>query len=253
MDLCDTDIYKGCTMEASINLPFTAWSIPDGTYVNYTLVGEGDSCSAVHCKNDLSSKGHPGRCTFTYHPRIGRRIYAVGDAGLSAGFQATFNMEVTDCPNEELKPSEVEELVRRRKQKIEIVFPEVGKTTCPTNVLSTKRTVGLDSRGKVKTSPKTVDADKYFFSVCPDRGAYTKVEFSLQALDAQSAFATYFCPVGNCSTSKSPAGWFDDSGTALNEIVLYNLKSQYLWFNVYGWGEFHAKNRYRFAIAVSDQ
>jgi len=257
IDLCNAKIYTGCTMVAAFNLPFTDWSIPDGTYVNFTLSGDGDSCASVPCQNDAESSV-PNTCSFVYNPLLGRRLYVVGEAGLSAGFQATFSMEIIRCPKLEYTLPEVEKILLQSKEERPQILPPKKSLTvapgCPTNAMLTKRSAGLDTQGQVRTSPKTTDAAKFFLSVCPgDRGIYSKVEFSLQATDGTSAFATYFCPSAPCSTNVSPVGWYDDSGTALNSVSISNLKDQFLWFDVYGWGAFQGVNSYRFAVSLLDQ
>jgi hypothetical protein len=251
MTLCKPDVYTGCTMVATVNLPFTDWSIDDGTYVNFTIYGEGDGCAKPICTSDPNA-AIPNTCAWTYDASYGSRLYAVGSSGISAGFQATYNMEIMNCPYQVLTTAEMEKVVKNVNDKP--ASRKVGKHSyCPSSPATTKRTAGLDTSGEVPTSPKTSMTMKYFFAVCPDVTTYTQMHYRLQATDSKSAFATYFCGISHCSTGNSPPGWYDDSGTALNSVILSNLKNQFLWFDVYGWGEFHGVNSYRFSISLEDQ
>jgi len=126
-----------------------------------------------------------------------------------------------------------------------------GLAACPEADI-TKRTVLFNVPGHVKTSPLTSDAAKYQIAVCPDRLNFAKVEYSLQATDEISAFASYYCSSAPCSVNISPPGWFDDSATALNHVLISNLKNQMLWFDIYGWGQYHGMNSYVFNLLIDD-
>jgi len=94
---------------------------------------------------------------------------------------------------------------------------------------------------------------KYAIIVCPDRSTFASVSFNLQATDKYSATATYFCGLAPCNTDRSPPGWFDDSGTGLNAVTISNMKTQLLYFNVYGWGKYKGVNSFVWSARISDQ
>jgi len=241
MPLCSPSQFDGCTLIAEFNLPFTRWSIPDGTYLNFTLMGNGDACGAVLCKNNPSDPKSQTNCSFVYNPRMGDRIYAIGTSGRAAGFQATFNMKI-NCPVTP-PPKPVRAHARPEKS---------GLAACPV-AEPTKRFVNILSYGQVKTSPMTSDAVFYTLSVCPDQKATASVTYNAQAIDQKSAMATYFCSGTDCNTNNSPPGWFDRSGTALNYVSISSLSAQILSIAVYGWGEFNDVNRFVFSIQINDQ
>lgn len=240
MPLCSGTPYNGCNMTVDFNLPFTAWSIPDGTYLNFTVMGNGDSCDAVLCKNNPADPHNPAICSFIYQEKMGDRIYVIGSSGRAAGFQATFNMKIY-CPTF----SAMQTAVHHRNE-------HSGLLACP-QADPTKRFVDLVTPGSVLTSPKTTDAVKYAISICPDQKAYSSVTFNGQAVDQQSAFATYFCTVSDCHTNNSPEGWYDQSGTALNFVQINSLSSQALYFIIYGWGDYQSTNKFVFSVRINDQ
>jgi len=242
MPLCSAIQYQGCTASVEFNLPFTTWSIDDGTYLNFTVLGKGDACGSVLCSNNPTSPSNPGQCSFTIGDSAGDRIYVVGTSGRAAGFQATFNTKIT-CPKTKHAQS------HHSSKAIE----KSGLLQCPPQADPTKRFISLVTPGSVPTSPKTTDAMKYAVSVCPDQKAYASVTFNCQAVDQKSAMATYFCPSDKCNTDSSPQGWFDQSGTALNFVEVNSLSSQLLYFTIYGWGEFQDINTYVFSLEINDQ
>jgi len=242
MPLCGTTQYVGCTFKVEFNLPFTGWSIADGTYLNFTVTGNGDACATTLCQNDPTSND-PGSCSFVYQSKMGDRIFVVGLSGRAAGFQATFNMKTT-CSSVD-SPKQVPTGTLNHLEKS-------GFTACP-QADPTKRFVNLVTPGTVITSPKTSDAMKYSLSVCPDQKASASVTYSLQGTDQKSAFATYFCSLSNCNTNNSPQGWFDQSGTALNYVRINSLSSQVVYVTIYGWGEYQGTNSFVFNIEINDQ
>jgi len=238
IQLCAPAVYTGCQMTATVNCPFTPWAVEDGTYTNFTVSSAADNCAAVICQNNAKATSNPNRCSFVYNPSYGPRLYVTGTAGNAAGFQGTFNLEV-NCT----KKSEIPE---KNFYGLNTMAP------CPASADTTKRTILFDIPGQVPTSSRTADAAKYQIAVCPDRQVFAKVDYSLQAVDKNSAFASYFCNTGPCNVDISPVGWRDDSGTALNAISLSNLQNQMLWLNVYGWGQFEGRNTYVFHMEISD-
>jgi len=235
MSLCSAETYKGCMFEGYINLPFTDWSISDGTYVNYTIVGQ-DDCSQILCQNN--PVGHdPFSCIFKLGTLNSQKLYLRTLSGRSPGFQATFSMRITcTTPAVSIKP----------------IVSHSGLSTCPSKYEHSQRIVRIIETNSVKTSPKTSDSQKYSLIVCPDTTTFAKLEFVAQARDDISAMATFFCSTPDCNTNNSPIGWFDDSGTAINNIQIDNLKTQQMWFNVYGWGAFQSNNTYTFSINMKN-
>jgi len=243
MALCDAQVYAGCTMTAYLNLPFTRWSVPDGTYANYSIYGEGDNCGLAACTNNPASPD-PFACVFAFNPRLGTKLYAVGVAGNAGGFQATFNMKIV-CPANNPGKARVFDVP---------ASPTVNSAGCPANPDLTRRLINLNVDGDVITSPRTEDSKKYSLVVCPDRASFSAVYFTLQSTDRFSATASYFCSSSDCNTNNSPTGWYDDSGTALNAVTITNLnKAQMLWFNIYGWGQYQGLNRFVFNVRIVDQ
>jgi len=232
MNLCHSMPFDRCLMTATINQPFTRWNVRDGTFVNFTILSNIDKCETVLCQNDPLG-ADPYTCSFYYSASVGEVIYFTGFSGNAPNFPVTFNMR-TNCSD-----------------KGESTF---GKQTlgCPVNPKSTKRFVRITDSGTVPTSTRTELSNSYSFEVCPENTNFAQILFHLRAIGSRSAFATYFCDHDDCSTNGSPTGWFDDSGTALNRVEINNLKSQPLWFNIYGWGEFEGFNRYLFDIIIRD-
>jgi len=239
ISLCSSDIYLGCDFDAFINLPFTEWSIPDGTYVNYTIVG-GSNCGTTLCTNNPTGS-NPFLCHFKLSKLDSPKLYMIALSGRSAGFQATFNLRIK-CPNSN---------INKKEDKIEISgTPSDESITCPGTFQNSQRIVRVVESHSVKTSPKTIFSNKYSFIVCPDTTTFAGIDYVAQASNYVSAMATYFCNIKECNTNNSPTGWYDDSGTAINNVQISNLKSQQIWFNVYGWGQYMGNNTYTFAINI---
>jgi len=250
MALCNETLYQGCTMTAVFNLPFTAWSIEDGTYTQFRVAGIGDDCATIACQNDYRAPQRPNECAFVYNTRLGNRLVAYGESGRSAGFQATFNMKIV-CPSTETQTQTIQTQTIQT-QETKPTYAPSGLKACPLSV-ATKRGIKLVTPGKTPTSPLTSRATKYSLSVCPSSLPTAKVTYSLQASDQLSAFASYFCAVSNCNTDTSQLGWFDRSGTAANLITITKLGNQLVWFNIYGWGGYNQDNSYVFNIQVDDE
>jgi len=243
MPLCSASQYVGCTALVGFNLPFTGWSLDDGTYLNFTVMSDGDACGTVLCRNDPTSPTVPGTCSFVIKSNIGARIFVSGVSGRAAGFQATFNMKIS-CP---VQPLLDDSALKRETRE------NSGLAQCPQQADPTKRFVSLVTPGTAPTSPKTTDALKYAVAICPDQKAMASLSYNCQAVDQKSAMATYFCPAVNCNTNTAPQGWFDQSGTALNFVQINSLSSQILYFTIYGWGEFQDKNTFVFNLQINDQ
>jgi len=239
ISLCESEVYQGCDFDAVINLPFTEWSIPDGTYVNYTIVG-GSNCGTTLCKND-PTVDNPFLCHFKLPKLDSPKLYMIAQSGRSAGFQATFSLRI-NCSSQNIKEKE---------KKISVIQSDES-IACPTTYQNSQRIVRVIGAHIVKTSPRTIYSNKYSFVVCPDTSSFASIEYVSQAADYVSAMATYFCNVKPCDTNNSPNGWYDDSGTAINTVQISNLKSQQLWFTVYGWGQFNGNNTYTFAISIKN-
>lgn len=237
LQLCTEDAYIGCDFEAYINVPFAPWSLGDGIYVNYTILGNSD-CSAVLCTNDPTA-ADPYACKFKL-PRLNSpKLYMSSISGNAPIFSATFNMKIT-CKQ---KSTRIENTV---------VLPakQLKKAICPNNYLPSQRIVRVVEAHSVLTSTLTSDSNRYSILVCPDTNNYAKIEYVAQARDYISAMATFFCRVKECNVNNSPSGWFDNSGTAINNVQIANLKTQQLWFNVYGWGQYLENNTYTFSLNI---
>jgi len=243
MTLCSTTQYTGCTANLFFNLPFTPWSVPDGTFLNFTAFTSSDSCGTQLCANKPDDAKSPNSCSFTISSSMGDRIFVVGRSGNSAGFQATFVMNIT-CPSNHLESLP--------KETVEPPRPKSGLSACPP-ADPTKRTIIATVPSSTPTSSRTTDARKFALSVCPDQKAYAKVSFRSQSVDEKSAMATYFCPASACNTNSSPPGWFDQSGTAINNVEINNLPAGVIFFTVYGWGEYNGMNSFVFNIEINDQ
>jgi len=241
MDLCNESIYDGCAITTTFSLPFTAWSVADGTFASYSVAGSGDRCASIACKNDPNADNFPNACSFIYNKNIGARLYAFGTVGRAGGFQATFQMKIT-CPHLHEK-----RIPPPRTPKI-----PSGLADCPITALPTKRGIKLAIPGSVPTTPSTTLAVKYSMAICPDKAPYAELSFSTQAVDQHSAFSTYFCPDAPCNTNQSPPGWFDNSATATNLVRITNLQLQTIYFTIYGWGPYQGTNNYVFSIQVDD-
>jgi len=239
LDLCNQTLYAGCNITSVLNLPFTRWSIPDGTFASFRVSGSANDCPTIACQNNPNAATNPNQCSFIYDPSLGTSLYVYGSAGKSAGFQATFNAKIS-CP---VKPVIPKAVVREPS----------GLTACPPQPSNTKRSVVLVVPGNVATSPQTEFAKQYSVSVCSSKTPYASITYSAQSTNQVSAFATYFCTGDECNTNLAPVGWYDQSGTAANLITIGNLQSQTLTFIVYGWGVYQGTNSFVFNIAINDQ
>jgi hypothetical protein len=238
LDLCNVTLYTGCVVTSVLNLPFTRWNVADGTFALFRVSGSTNDCPTIACQNDPNAALNPNQCSFVYDPSLGSSLFVYGNAGKSAGFQATFNAKIS-CPAKPFIP---------KPEKRE----PSGLTACPTTVLPTKRSIVLVVPGNVSTSPRTEDAVQYSVSVCSSKTPYASIVFSSQSTDQVSAFATYFCPGDTCNTNISPVGWYDQSGTASNFVQISQLQTQTLTFIIYGWGRYEGTNSFVFNIAISD-
>jgi len=237
MDLCQPSIYAGCQMTATLNLPFTDWVVEDGTYANFTITSQSDSCATIICQNNAKAAVNPNQCSFVYDPKFGSRLFASGTAGNAGGIQATYNLAI-NCT--------------KREDPMNNRYYGKSIAPCPTDADRTKRTINFNVPGHTLTSPKTTDAAKYQISVCPDKTVFAQVDYRLQSVDKVSAFASYICSTAPCNVDISPPSWHDDSGTALNYVLISNLQNTMLWLNVYGWGQFTGINSYVFSIEIKD-
>jgi len=241
VDICNESLYNGCNFTAVLNLPFTGWSMDDGTFITFQVGGIADGCLATLCRNNPAATTNPNTCSFIYQQSYGSKLYIYGSAGRSAGFQSTFNMKVNCAPRQPYVP-------------ITEPRPKAIPTACPIAFSPSKRGARLVVPGDVQTSPTTALAKKYYISVCSTNTPYAKLTFTLQASDQKSAFATYFCSVSNCNTLTSPIGWYDNTGTATNLVKITNLqKNLLLYFTIYGWGQYQDKNEFVFNIHLTDQ
>jgi len=234
MALCSSEVYRGCDFEASVNLPFTRWSLNSGLYINYTIYGNQD-CSVALCSNDPTAED-PTSCKFKLPKVNSQELILVSKSGFTASLTVTFNMRI-HC-----------------KHTDRVVPPpnNHGLTACPNSLRGSKRIVRIDFPDWTLTSPYNEDSRKYTLIVCPDTSTFTEVTYTAQVTDNFSSLATYFCDTPDCTVNNSPNGWRDDSGTAINNIQISNLKTQQLWFNVLGWGKYQHNNTYLFSINMKD-
>jgi hypothetical protein len=230
MQLCNINDYQGCLFEAYLNIPFQDWSIPNGVYVQYSVVG-GINCNQVFCSNNINTNT-PQNCSFYLPGNITNSLYLVSQAGNTVALTATFSLKI-NCA-------------------------VTGKSTfskysdgCPVQPDQSRQNVRLSSPGSVLTS--STNPANYSFIVCPTHSSFTSFSYILEATDQNSAFASYFCPSLPCDANNSPDGWYDASGSAINNVRVGNLKSMTLYLAVYGWGNYGAENNFVFNIQVSDQ
>jgi len=238
LNLCDSSLYDGCHATAFLNLPFTPWSISDGTYINYYITDDLSGCGDILCSNNASDID-PFTCQFDITNKIGDKLYLISSAGHAAGFQATFNMRL-DCQN-------------RITGKTNNTYGKTNLGNCPTTYDKSQRLYRINKPGSVKTSSFTSDANKYLILVCPDYTNLVTLQYTSNALDKYSATASYMCSNPNCNVGNSPPGWYDDSGVSINKIDISNLKLQHVWLTLYGWGVYKGMNNYTFHIELHDQ
>jgi len=229
MDLCNVDVYEGCLFEAYMNIPFEQWSISNGVYSQYSVVG-GDNCNTLLCSNDLNSNT-PQNCSFYLPKNFTNELYLVSQAGITVSLSTTFSLKINCAVHGTTK-----------------FVPYKGG--CPNNADVSKQNVKLSSPGSVTTSPDVPVV--YSFLVCPTTSSFTSFDYVLEATDQNSAFATYFCAGSPCNVGHTQAGWYDASGAAINTVNVGNLKSSTLFFAIYGWGNYQATNNFVFNIQVSD-
>jgi len=239
MPLCSIQPYIGCKATVEFNQPFSAYDIPDGTYLNFTATSSKDNCGTILCKNDPTSS-NPSSCSFIYTASIGDKIYVSAVSGNAPTITATFQMR-TDCGK---RVNITEEGIEKRERS--------GLKECPKIYDSTIRTITLLAPGRVKTSSHTSDAVKYAINICPDLRPSVSLRYNLLANDPQSAFASFMCRTTPCDTNNSPPGWFDNRGIAFNSIGLTNLGNQNIYLSIYGWGEYLGWNSFVFNVELSD-
>jgi len=227
MDLCNVNVYAGCRFNAYMNIPFEEWSIPNGVYSQYSIVG-GDNCNTLLCSNDLNSAS-PQNCSFYLPKNFTDNLYLVSQAGITVSLSATFSLQI-DCAEHGTTK----------------FVPYKGG--CPVEADVSKQNVKLSAPGSVMTSPDVPVV--YSFLVCPTTSSFTSFDYVLEATDQNSAFATYFCSNSPCNVGHTQAGWYDASGAAINTVNVGNLKSSTLYFAIYGWGNYQAKNNFVFNIQV---
>jgi len=230
MNLCDVNFYAGCLFQAYMNFPFEEWSIPNGVYSQYSIIG-GDNCNTVLCSNDINSKS-PQNCSFYLPKNFTNDIYLVSRAGITVSLSATFSLKI-NC----------------NAQGTTKFLPYKGG--CPVNADVCRQNVRLSEPGSIKTSPDVPVI--YSFLLCSVASSFISLEYVLEATNQRSAFATYFCRSHFCNAGQAQTGWFDDSGSSVNTITIGQLNITSLYFAIYGWGDYEHFNSFVFNIQIVDQ
>jgi len=231
MDLCDEAIYENCLFTAEMNLPFSEWSVDNGIYTSYAIIG-GNNCNTLLCSNDINSQT-PEICQFYLPSNLGSTVlYMVSESGITASLISTFNLRI----NCSLKSDS---------------NPQNYSGVCPRVFSTSRRSIELNVPGSVLTSQ--TQPNYYSFVICPSSSSVASFDFALEATDQYSQFATYFCPTTKCTPSLSPLGWYDDSASAINHVTVSELKTQFIGFSVYGWGKYNAYNHYVFDVRIQNQ
>jgi hypothetical protein len=232
-DLCDASYYQNCYFEANVNTPFNEWSLQNGVYVKFSIIG-GVNCDRVYCSNDLSA-ANPQNCSFFLDPNNGPTLYYISTAGASTDIPATFNLRI-DCG-------------------------VLGNSTfsnytggCPSFYNTTKKDVKIEQPASVETSP--YNPAFFQFVACPETSPTTSFNFVLTASDARSAFSTYICESTNssaqCGAGYAQPGWYDASGSGINVVSQEAIPAGILSAAVYGWGDYGANNSFTFNIGISE-
>jgi hypothetical protein len=236
--VCDPPQLYQCSLSVQINLPYNAWSIPDGTYVSFQVYGDGDNCKKILCQNNITSPQAPNRCSFSYKPSQGQNIYIITKGGPAAEFPGVLDAEF-QCS------SEYHSFLAKREQipveKISYTPGVCNIPTQPTRII-TESIVPLST----PTSPRTTDALQVRLSACvvPNN---TNSVLTVVAYDTSSATATYICQDYPCSTGTAFA--YDRSGTGYNFVQIGTVSKTEITAAIYGWGAYNSTNRFTLQFA----
>lgn len=236
--VCDpTQLYQ-CSLSVQINLPYDAWSIPDGTYVSFQVYGDGDNCKQILCQNNITSPQAPNRCAFTYKPSQGQNIYVVTKGGPSALFPSVLDAEF-QCSSEHHSF-----LAKREQIPVEQIAYTPGACNIPTQPtrIITESATPLST----PTSPRTGDALQVRLSACVSLNSTNSV-LTVVAYDTNSAMATYVCQDYPCNTANAFAE--DRSGTGYNFVQIGKVSRTEIVAAIYGWGTYNGTNKFNLQFA----
>jgi len=227
LKVCDIAALDLCNLTVEISLPYDSWSIFDGTYVNITVLGSGDNCKHVLCRNDPSSVINPNVCTFTFKREMGNKIYVTTKGGPSAEFSSVFTSNFT-CPDNRIIPND-----------LPFISPDLED--CRILTESTRIITETVEPLHVLTSKSTFDALQIQLSSCMSTNPNNTV-LTIVATDDQSAFATYLCEIYPCNTAIAVA--YDNSGTGYNYVRPKVVLLPRLTLAIYGWGAYKGINSF---------
>jgi len=226
LEVCDAPQLTQCSLSVQLNLPYDRWSIPDGTFVSFQVFGDGDNCQRVLCQNNVSATVNPNKCTFTYSPTFGSKLYVVTKGGLGAVFTSVLDASFqcsSPAPSVKIQP------VKTTPGSCNIPYQATRIITETTTPLS------------VKTSPLTSDAVQVRLSACVFSNPNNTI-LTLVATDTSSAFATYVCQNYPCNTAAAFA--YDRSGTGFNFVRISGVTKNEITAAVYGWGKYNSTNSF---------
>jgi len=230
-NVCNATLYDHCMANATVNLPYTMWSVPSGLYVQFTVYA-GQNCQKIVCTNNYNSPIDPYSCQFVFNAAYGTQLAVGLMSGQGTEVVATFNIRF-DCT---LKYP---------------YTPVTDNNGCPANLQNTRKIYTIDAVQSVPTSPYWPQWGHYAFSVCPNNANYAQIDYSAAVIDLKSAISTYFCFIYPCYANNEIVS--DTSGSGVNIISIGNLNNQMVYFDVAGWGVYNGQNNFQFNIVVIDQ
>jgi len=230
-NVCNATLYDHCMVNASINLPYTMWSVPSGLYVQFAVYA-GQNCQRIVCTNNYNSPINPASCQFVFNAAYGPQLSVALTSGKGTEVVGTFNIRF-DCS---------------------VKYPYTPVTDnngCPSNMQNTRKIYTIDTLQSIPTSPYWPQWGHYSFAVCPNTANYAQIDYSAVVTDLKSAISSYFCNVYPCQANNPLAS--DTSGSGINIVTIGNLNNQMVYFDVAGWGVYSGTNNFRFSISVVDQ
>jgi len=234
INLCNVNLYSSCLFTAKVDSPFELWSIRNGLYVKFSIIG-GQNCNKVYCSNNIESPENKN-CSFYLPPNTDSAVlYFVSQSGQGTSLPSTFNLQI-DC---------------KQKGNSSVSNYTQG---CPIDYQYTKKNIKISFPQSVKTSPYYPKT--FQFVACPSTTGSTNFNFVLVATDLKSAFSTYICenvPANQCGAGIATPGWYDASGSGINIVSQDRIPAGVLTAAVYGWGDFNSSNNFIFNVAIADR
>jgi len=236
--ICKSDVYLGCRVTFTVNLPTAAWSYDGGSYVAFEVYNEKDSCSNLVCKNiPEATNSSKDSCTTTYSVNHSNFFFIDVYGPPTSGI--TFTMDV------QFNCSKKSNYIEEKKTYSKLV------NECPSNPNLLREIIRLNQEGNVRTGYNTADFARYSFIACGDGKNRIDVTESTSTEDDKSAFMTYICDNSNCNVH-THNGWYDPFASGLNNIHFQTSDTNpiSLWLTVVGLGKYNQFNSFKINVNV---